>query len=64
MNSNWNRQTPVERAKAVQGMFDLAARGQALKASRELDRAVEKGNPEAIEEALAVARAAVVAVLS
>jgi hypothetical protein len=64
MTSNWNRQTPEMRARAVAGMVAMAARGQALRASRELDRAVETGTPAEVATALAAAKAAVVAVLS
>ena len=62
MTSNWNKQTPSDRARVVAGMFDMAARGQAIRASRELDRAVECG--DGVEQAIEVAKQALREVLS
>lgn len=59
---NWDGRTAEQRARMVDGMFTLAARGQAIRASRELDRAVAEGGD--VEAKLAQAKAALKAVLT
>jgi hypothetical protein len=62
MMNNWTGRTAEQRARMVEGMFTMAARGQAIRASRELDRAVAEGGD--VEAAVEQAKVALRAVLT